>query len=197
MTFTYKLTGKGWAAGKLEIDKQLLEFEVSYLCDPLADLLEGLVEITPGYATTNFNEDVSDNEMTFIWQGEPWGYKWLLKFNSFDSLVIQVITISDIYDEADEGQICINSTCNYFDFVSTVIEELTLLLKKHGLVGYHETWAGKADFPISNFLKLKHFIKTKKALEIMSVETLNPEDKYNRTEVTIINDELKLLTENL
>lgn len=196
MTFTYNLTGTGWASGQLEIDKQQLAFEVSYLCNPIADLLEGLVEITPGYAAQYFDEDRASNEFTFTWQGEPWGYKWVLKFHSFDNLQIQIISIVDTFKE-DEGQICINVTCNYFDFVNTIINELTLLIKKHGLVGYHETWAGKEDFPITNFLKLKHFVKTQKVLEMPTLETSNPDDKYNRTQGTLISDELALLIDSL
>jgi hypothetical protein len=195
MIFNYKLNGVGWADGCLQINEQSLEFEVSYLGNPLEDLLRGLVKITPGYAATYVNDDRLENEISFVWDGEPWGYKWHLKFYSFENLHIQIEYLEDIFENRENGKICFDARCNYFDFVGSVIKELTVLLKKHGLVGYYETWAGHSDFPVVAFLKLKQLIKTKKAIETKIIEPDNPEHTNNFTRSTNLADELPLLSE--
>ena len=194
MTFTYKLNGTGWAKGRLQIDEQILEFEVSYLGDPLAELLEGIVEITPGYASTL--DGIPDTDTNFIWKGEPWGYKWNLKFISFDNLQIKVFHIDDIFDESNQEQICFESNCNYYDFVGAIIDELTILLNTHGLVGYYQTWAGRLNFPVAEFLKLKYFIKSKNVLDTIIIEPINPEFTDNWTQATTLEHELNLLINN-
>ncbi len=197
MVFTYKLNGTGWAEGQLKINKQILEFEVSYLCDPLSDLLESLVAITPGYAKRDMDSTNDDNEKTFIWVGEPWAYKWFIKFNSFDSLQIQISYIEDYIGEVGNEEICFDTTCKYFDFANAVIDELSLLLKKHGFVGYYETWASNINFPLTDFIKLKHYIKTKAAMETEPIKPKNSVCAGNWTQATSLEYELKFLTEDL
>jgi hypothetical protein len=195
MNFNYKLNGVGWADGFLQINEQLFEFEVSYLSNPLEVLLQGLVEITPGYAMTNQSDDSIKSEISFLWEGEPWGYKWHLKFYSFDNLQIQIEYLEDIFEKTENGKICFEANCNYFDFVGSVIKELSLLLKKHGFVGYYETWSDHTDFPIAAFLKLKQFIKTNNAIETEIIEPDNPEHTTNFTRKTNLADEFLLLSE--
>lgn len=195
MIFKYNLNGVGWAEGCLQIDEQLLEFVVSYLGNPLEDLLQGLVEITPGYAVTYVNDDRLESKISFLWDGEPWGFKWHLKFYSFEDLHIQIEYLEDIFENRENRKICFDAKCNYFDFVGSVINELTVLLKKHGLVGYYETWAAHSDFPVTAYLKLKQIIKTKNAIETEIIEPDNPEHTCNYTRSTNLADELLLLSE--
>lgn len=158
MKFTYNLSGIGWAKGKLIIKDQGLDFTVSYLSDPLADLLNSIVKITPLYANGDFSTRIIDNEATFLWEGEPWGYRWAMKFNSFDDLHIKIFSVEDVFEELSKETLSFDVHCNYYEFVNAVIVELLQLLNKYGFTGYYDIW-DKRDFPVASLLKLVYFLK--------------------------------------
>jgi hypothetical protein len=169
MNFKYKLKGTGWAEGRLEIGSKLLEFEVSYLCDPLADLLEALITINPDIPAIGYAKEV-----TFVWQSEPWGYKWVLSFVSFDVLQIKVFNIDDVFENEEKGTLCFDVTTDYYEFVKLVTDELTLLVKHYGFVQYYQQWAGNTNFPLAEFLMLKKIV-LKKSGEVVCTNDQNQE----------------------
>ena len=197
INFEYNLEGIGWATGRLQIDDQILDFEVSYLCEPLTDLLGALVCITPGYAIVNIESNKSRNKAKFVWQGEPWGYDWRIQFNSFEELFIQIAAVENYFEYDGKGKVCFEATCNYYDFVSALVDELTVLIGRHGFVGYYLSWAGQTNFPIAEFLMLKHFSKTKVLLETNIIYPVNKQDKINCTQAVDLEYEIMLLTQNV
>ncbi|WCN37012.1 hypothetical protein [Aneurinibacillus uraniidurans] len=63
------------------------------------------------------------------------------------------------------------------------------MLKKYGIVGYKSTWY-RFDFPLSNFLKLKHYISFKK--NCPTRETV--EGGYKEITTSDLEQEIKMLT---
>ena len=42
----YKLTGTGWAEAKFVMPRKTIKIEISYLCNPLPELIKGILDIT-------------------------------------------------------------------------------------------------------------------------------------------------------
>lgn len=151
MKFNYKLTGVGWAEIDIEVDGRKYFSFPSYLSEPLIDLLEGLLSIIPGCVP----EDELKPMILFKLYQEPAVDKVTLEL--IDDLKLKIV-IEEFEDESSgKGKIGFNATCNLLDFLNEVIKSLEHLLKKHGFVGYKNTWYGH-DFPISSFLKLKYYL---------------------------------------
>jgi len=151
MKFDYKLTGVGWAEIEIEVDGRKYFSFPSYLSEPLIDLLEGLLNIIPGCVP----EDELKSMISFKLYQEPAVDKVTLEL--IDDLKLKIV-IEEFEDESsDKGKIGFDATCNLLDFLNEVIESLEHLLKKHGFIGYKNTWYSQ-DFPISSFLKLKYYL---------------------------------------
>lgn len=160
MKFNYELSGIGWAEVEIEINNQKTYSSPSYINEPLIDLINGLISITPEC----IEEDELKNEVTFAWRGEPGGDIWSLKRISNHELRIQITSYSDLHDKDNSNiEIGIETTCDLDNFIKVVVEASGNLLKKHGFVGYRKTWC-RQDFPISGYLILKNYIVTKKKI---------------------------------
>lgn len=192
MNFTYELEGTGWAVGKLEIENQKLDFTVSYLSHPLADLLEALVDMIPTNSKTG-------ESYWFIWKGEPWGYDWKITNVSSNEIRIEIRDIDDVFEKYKEGtgNVIFDVTCSLLDFAKVVTNEAIKLLNKHGFAGYSRTFGGSGgdvDFPITSLVTLKYYSDKKQGVEYQFIPpTNNQDDKLNWVLTTNINDELKSL----
>lgn|GEM_PF-3672765 len=166
--FQFHLKGYGWAESRLSISGQNAGFEVSYLCDPIYDLLQGLLSITPEYAAQNFDTKKSESECSFLWRGEPKSYLWNFEVLEKEKLKIR-ITSSDEYcggqytmdqmkTPPPDEKIEMDVTCEFHSFLKTVIWEFDRLIKDYGLVRIDDSWdhSSEGSFPIAAFLKLKH-----------------------------------------
>jgi len=184
MEFEYNLSGTGWADVEISFPSGSYYCDVSYLSDALGDFLLSLLELNPQCVP----DDELKNKTSCVWYEEPGGTEFSFK-RSGKKLDIKVISYEDIELKINKKTI-FNERVLYDDFVFIVIKQVDYLLKKHGLVGYKETWYNY-EFPISSFLKLKHYIKTKKKYSIEGFEVMGSE-----VEKSIFKDDVNLLLEN-
>lgn len=124
------------------------------------------------------------------WEGEPEGIVWTFELKEHNKLMIK----ADYY----EDELCKNNTKTlikteypYDDFLLSVLKELDALIKKHGIIGYREAWYN-ADFPLTTFLKLKHYIIHKQKYPIQEVQgEFDPQARSN------LKDDLELLLQEI
>ncbi|WP_139488753.1 hypothetical protein [Brevibacillus dissolubilis] len=168
MKFTFELIGTGWADVMLDIGENRFYAAVSYLNEPLHDLCHGLLRVIPGLMHED-EQDEQESSVTFDWNLDPAGAQWHLSYAGNDRLRVKVVLFDDM-DKKDPGEsrVKIDNEVDVFDFVEAVVTELDQLLKNHGLVGYRDTWY-RQDFPLTAYLKLKHFWQTKEAFEVREV----------------------------
>jgi len=179
MIFEYILNGTGWADVKLKINDCECVFNPSYVSEPLGDLVESLLQMIPGF----ISEDELKTDVTFHWDEEPTIVRWNFIRQGSELLKIKVTTYDD---DLPNGKVELNELCNFNAFVIVVVSSLEKLLSKHGIVGYKETWYG-CDFPISGYLKLKHYIDGNKKYPI---KTLNG----NKSKTSDLSNEISILT---
>ena len=165
MKFEYILVSSGWADVKLKINDCECIFSPSYVSEPLGDLVDSLLEMIPGFIP----EDELMTNVTFHWDEEPTIVRWNFIRQGSELLKIKVTSYED---DLPNGKVELNELCNFNAFVNEVVKALEKMLSKHGIVGYKETWSG-SDFPISGYLKLKHYIDGNKKY---SIKTLNGDE---------------------
>lgn len=170
MKFEYKITGIGWAEGLLEINNQKMDFEVSYLCEPLIELAASINDILPGYS--NYS---SDEKITFYWLGEPCLYEWNLQVINKKKLKIKIIYFQD--DEHLTGskvpktkksgrKVLIDTVCDFKAFVNLIVDTYSLILKTYGILGYKQSWNFyNESFPLYEYIILKDFLGEKRFLK--------------------------------
>jgi hypothetical protein len=162
MKFNYELSGIGWADVEIEINNQKNYSTPSYISEPLIDLINALISITPGC----IEEDELKNKVAFEWEEEPGGQTWDLERINTHELKVQITSYSDIHDKDKSNiQTDIETICNLDEFIQVVVEASRNILKKHGFVGYRKTWCGH-DFPISGYLILKSYTETKQKYSV-------------------------------
>lgn len=164
MKFEYRLSGLGWADGVVEVDSRKCYFTTSYLTDALNDLLKAIISITP--SCVPFDE--LRLESAFQFYAEPSGTEWVLKRVNDDLIFVQIVSFSDI-DHKMEPVREMEFEMPFIDFVGSVVKELDLLIKTHGLVGFRECWY-EHDFPLTSFLKLKNYYITQEKYEVNDYE---------------------------
>jgi hypothetical protein len=189
LRFKYILNGSGWAEGFIEVNSQKCEFNPSYLTDALGDLLEGLVEVT---FNTNHKQR-HFNTVFFDWDEEPNGLEWMLAPLEDGKVSIKIKSFDDISSKDNEqGIYVLNSVCNLKDLTEEIIKEVDSLIKNHGVVGYKESWVNH-EFPLGSFLKLKHYLKENKKIELDYIEGENK--GYGGYYKSALSTELTLLTD--
>jgi len=170
MIFEYILNGTGWADVKLKINGCECVFNPSYVSEPLGDLVESLLQMIPGF----ISEDELKTDVTFYWDEEPTIVRWNF-IRQGSELKIKVTTYDD---DLSNYKVKLNELCNFNAFVSEVVRSLEKMLSKHGIVGYKETWSGH-DFPISGYLKLKHYIDGNNKYPIKTLDGYETSDLSN------------------
>lgn len=107
------------------------------------------------------------------WESEATGTEIVFKLIDEDNLHIKVIGFENLSLKLNP-EVNIETTCSYNEFLKTVIKEIDRLIKKYGIVGYRETWY-EHDFPLSTFLKLKHYILNLNKYPIIMIDYLGDE----------------------
>ena len=69
----------------------------------------------------------------------------------------------------DKTKTLINSIIPDDDFIMIVLKEIDELIKRQGIIGYREEWYD-FHFPLTTFLKLKHYIIHKQKYPIQDVK---------------------------
>ncbi|MBP3950238.1 hypothetical protein [Bacillus suaedae] len=164
MKFKYSLSGTGWATCIVEVNGQKLEFTASYLTDCLYDFLRSLMLLNSFCVP----KDETRRETECEWEGEPEGIIW-----SFELKENNILNIKAVYYEnegnKDKTKTLIKTEYPYDDFIMNVLTELDVLIKRHGIIGYREEWDG-FDFPLTAYLKLKHYIIHKQKYPIKEAQ---------------------------
>ncbi len=152
MKINYELSGVGWMTCGFEADGISVEFTASYLTDALADFLKAI-----GDLRDLFGEGAIPTKGTgCTWEGETEQLHWNFRLKDDDLLSIQVDYQEDEGLENSKKWLVITEV-PYDEFVELVINALDKLIKQHGLTGYVEMWH-EHQFPLSSFLKLKHYV---------------------------------------
>ena len=184
MKFNYELTGIGWASGEIEINNQVTHFEVSYLSDPITDLINGLLSLIPGCVP----EDELKTKITFEWYEEPGGLLWLLEAIEVNKLKVTITSYEDIdHKNETNKRIDIETECDFLEFITLVTIIFENFIKNYGFIGYRNTWC-RGEFPLSGLLILKNYINSRKPFPA--------EIEFNRgIEITKTNimDEMELI----
>ena len=168
--FDYQFTKSGWAEGLISLGKKRLDFKVNYFSDPLGDLLGSLVAITPGYAEMDFSTEKPVDLAEFDWKGEPEAYEWTMVNRGGNKLDIEILMASDWMGGSNSRESVLKGSCNFSAFLKEVTDSSTLLLQRHGFVGYSNSWGNGKDFPIVNLLKLKYYLAHQTVQEVKNEE---------------------------
>ena len=185
MKIHYELTGIGWAEGYLLADNGEFRFSVSYMRDALGELTDAIL-----YLIENFGKNVivhddetgekssqKDNQKSFVWEGEPWGYKWHLTLQDDLNIEIAFSTFEDVHNEGtilkDKSTI---ERLAFEDFVKTIVYMLDSLIKRYGFVNYKSFWHSH-EFPVGNYLRLKEFV-TENGISKMVAEPVEVDEAY-------------------
>lgn len=193
--FEYDLKGYGWANAVLEINDKRVEFEISYLCSPIRDLLVSLLSIIPDYAITVIadGKKTKDTETRFLWLKEPGGYLWELKLLNDQALKIKISHSRSYYGnakdwiEADTDEVLLDTKCGLNEFLKAVTIGLDNLLKEEGLLGYKQQWERDSwnYFPISELLLLKYYVLNSKGWQLAKSEEWCVDDEIRLIEQKI------------
>jgi hypothetical protein len=162
--FKYYLSGIGWANCIVEVNGQKLEFTASYLTDCLYDFLRSLMLLNSFCVP----KDEIRQETECKWDGEPEQIEWTFELRKNNRLNIKAVYYEDDFN-LDTSEILMDTECPYDDFLRIVLKEVDALIKRHGIIGYREDW-NEHDFPLTTFLKLKHYIIHKQKYPIQEVQ---------------------------
>ncbi|EPD53789.1 hypothetical protein HMPREF1210_00612 [Paenisporosarcina sp. HGH0030] len=112
------------------------------------------------------------------WEGEPEGIVWSFELKENQILFIEVVHYEELGSK-DNSQTLIKTEYPYDEFLRIVLIELDALIKRHGIIGYREQWYD-FDFPLSTFLKLKHYTINKQKYPVKKVSgELDEETRSN------------------
>lgn len=170
----------GWIKGEIVTEEKKMYFDYSWISNFLNDLLKATLSIG-GYI-----EGMNREKFTAYW--EPAIDDWLL-YKKENNLIIQ---INCFEDETRKKQIeTTKIQCDYIEFIKTLFDGLTKLIKRVGIYGYRTEW--DEEFPLSLYLKLYDIIYDKNYLDL---KEWSLEETYcHGSHVSNISNELALLNE--
>lgn len=173
--FSFALGVPGTAQAKFSCGGSEIEFQLDNVCNPLGDLLHGMVSLI----TTPSQLWGEENSCHVVWYSGTDSYNWFLSVDSNQDVSLR-ITKSLGFFEDDEVEMLLY-VCPYVELVQCVVGELDSFVKKVGLLNYAQQWQ-KDEFPITYFLFLKkHLIDN------------NRWDQEVGKQCDILSDELLLL----
>lgn len=173
--FKYSLGEPGSSLATLSYNGEEVEFELVNVCNPLGDLLEGLVTMI----TTPSHLWGEENVCRVVWYGESSTYNWVITHLDDINCRVSITESVDFFGDDTESDL-IEFECEFLDLISSVVTELDGFIKGMGLLNYTQLWQ-KDVFPITQFLFLK--------------KTLIDNNKwlYAENKKCILSDELQLL----
>jgi hypothetical protein len=155
--FNYWLTGTGWAEAFFSSDTQNVRFELSYLSDPLTELLVALTKMLKGE---------SEHEEVAFWD-EP-GLRLLAISKSEDDHIDVSILSSDSWGDEDDANVPLaERRVVYADrdtltnFALVICTGIDSLLERHTLKEYKEKWY-EYPFPLEIYEQLKQAVSEKR-----------------------------------
>lgn len=151
LEFSYTLCEPGKATATFSSCGETTEFDLSNVCNPLGDLL-GALDALVANPTHLWGET---NAAAFVWYCENESYNWQLTLGQGDRLTLRVTETCEFFGD-DEVEI-ISGDCPLRDFLAVVVATLDTLVKKVGLLNYHQQWQTD-EFPLTSFLFLKKWL---------------------------------------
>jgi hypothetical protein len=149
MEFVYTLSGHGWEDGYIEVkENKRVEFVCSNISEGIAEMLERIYQLLANYPSSEINPN------PMFWEEEPDATFWTLKKVGSEGLYLKVMS-GDVFE--GEKETILEEKVDLLTFAKAVTKQAELLLLKHGIIGYFETW-GK-EFPLAYFLRLKGIIE--------------------------------------
>ena len=146
--FSFSLCQPGVALATYVTDDIETEFELTNVCNPLADMLVAVASLL----TNPAHLWDGSNTAAFTWYSEKESYDWTLTALHDGTLRIRVTQSSQLFGD-DEVEV-VNGECGIDEFVSCVTHELDGFIKGMGLLNYHQMWQ-TGEFPLTYFLILK------------------------------------------
>lgn len=146
--FSFALGVPGTAHAKFVCGGTEVEFQLDNVCNPLGDLLHGMVTLI----TTPSHLWGEENSCHVVWYSGTDSLNWFLSVDGNQDLLIK-ITKSLGFFEDDEVEL-LSFVCPYVVFVQCIVSELDSFVKQTGLLNYAQQWQ-KNEFPITYFLFLK------------------------------------------
>lgn len=146
ITFTYELTGSGWARAMISDGASEATIEdVSYMTDALGDLVRSVVALLEGAKRAEFS-----------WTSERRDYDWLLTSRD-GKLFLRVTQYRDWVGQreaTDRGKPVLKLRCDLRAFTAAVLAELAALYTTLGLKGYKHRWV-QHEFPYAEYRRLE------------------------------------------
>ncbi len=150
--FTYELITGGKAAGRIEFQEHVVEFEVVNSGNPLYDLLKGMSSLIfePSHIWGE------DNISWVDWYEEVGCLRWVLSTEDGLNIQVKLIKYEDVFDEST-GSVVAEGLLDMQDFYYAIIHKLDKFIKRMGLLNYEQQWQ-KDEFPLTYFLLLKKYL---------------------------------------
>lgn len=149
VTFTYELTGTGWADCEFQVNGHTVTLTASYLTDALEDLVSAVVALMLGHprAVATFTE-------------EPGQYRWILEAQPGDTVRIRVLEyLSGWGDVPDErGRVMLDDVSPVADLGAAVLGGADAVLARYGAQGYHERWV-QHEYPRQKVEHLRTLVR--------------------------------------
>jgi hypothetical protein len=149
VTFSYELTGSGWADCTVRIGDQVAKVSASYLSDALADLASATAAALRGHPapSASFAE-------------EPGEYRWILEPRAEGRVRVRVLEFPELWGGKpdNEGVVLLDAECRLRTFAGAIVSELQRLEAKHGQAGYRRLWV-QYDFPTERLAELQGLLK--------------------------------------
>ena len=148
VTFSYELTGRGWAECTVRIGERVAKVSASYLSDALADLASATAAALRGHpaACASFAE-------------EPGEYRWMLEPRADGQVRLRVLEFPESRGgKPEEGIVLLDGECRLRTFAGAIVSELQRLEAKHGQEGYRRLWVNH-EFPAERLTELQGLLK--------------------------------------
>lgn len=151
-SFTYMLVEPGLASASLTVgDDMFADFSLPNVCNPLGDLLTGLVNMVqcPKHLWGEQNLE------HIVWYGDDEQYVWEIEMLDANHISVKITQINDFFGE--EGVELLSFESQFDELVLPIIKSLDSLIKQIGLLNYQQQWQ-KDEFPLTMFLFLKKYL---------------------------------------
>ena len=151
---TLRLEEAGWFGARIVVAGTDYDFTVSYLSEPLRDLLSTILDL---HAYYDGRYDTYEPKFYLVWQGEPWRYKWL-----FEALPDEVLRVTLTFCDGDTpergaaDEVRFVAHFSFRELARQAYQQASAILRDYGFLGYRDEWLA-SDFPISDFLRL-HYV---------------------------------------
>lgn len=146
--FSFRLTGTGWAEGRIAIANSVATPTASYLSDALGDLIRAVRSLLEGA-----------EEARASWEVEPGEYRWVFQ-RSGSEVRTRLLAFPDVYAHAAdaEGEPLIDVTCLLLDLARAVASGAQRVLDEFGLDGYDQRWVEHA-FPSGDLIAVERLLR--------------------------------------